>query len=230
MTAPLFAVVALSLVGIFAVLVLARRRGETAAVANALVALVAVLVPLAVECALRVAVDGGSSLGPALLAWLAVAACLHSVGMLGPYDTNWWWDHLTHTVSAALVAALIYAGLLGLGDTPRVAGSTLGVGGTVVVLTLVAGVFWELIEFTARVVGDQYDVDPVLIQYGRRDTALDLLFDLAGALAVLALDVRLSVPVAARFPDAARTVVAAGVVAAAVSTVAMVLFVRVAAR
>jgi len=234
MTDPLFATVAVSLGGVLAVLFVAHRRDNTAAVANAFVGLVAVGAPLAVELALRLTVDPPSTLGPPLLAWVAVATCLHSIGMLGPYDTNWWWDHLTHTVSAGLVAALVYAGLLGLGESPSAAGvpgaAVLGVEGLVVAVTLVLGVFWELIELTARVVGDRYDVDPVLVQYGWRDTAWDLVFDLAGALAVLALDVRLSVPAASRFPDATATVVAGAGVVAVVSTVAMVLFVLAAGR
>jgi len=63
-----------------------------------------------------------------------------------------------------------------------------------VVLTLAAGVFWELIELIARDVGRRYDVEPVLVHYGRRDTTLDLVFDVVGALLVVGFDVRVFVP------------------------------------
>ena len=107
--------------------------------------------------------------------------------MLGRYDSVWWWDHLTHTLSAALAAALLYAGLLVVAPAIAVAGTVL----TIVVL----GVLWEAGELFAREVADRYDIEPVLVHYGWRDTALDLLFDVVGAGVVVALDVRLFRPV-----------------------------------
>jgi hypothetical protein len=119
--------------------------------------------------------------------WIAVAGLLHALGMLGRYDSVWWWDHLTHTLSAALAAALLYAGLLVVAPAIAVAGTVL----TIVVL----GVLWEAGELFAREVADRYDIEPVLVHYGWRDTALDLLFDVVGAGVVVALDVRLFRPV-----------------------------------
>jgi len=153
---------------------------------------------------------GAVDVDPVVALWLAAAGFLHSLGMLGLYerDTTWWWDHLTHTVSAALFAALLYAGLLvGVAGAPEVALSTEAVAGLTILFTLAMGVFWELVELVAREVGERFDVEPVLVHYGRRDTALDLLFDVVGAVLVVGLDLRLFVPLVEQFPDVTRLLV-----------------------
>ena len=185
--------------GIVVVFLLALRQSNGAAVVNALVALAASLLPATVEVLARLLGGVEITFGAGLSLWLAVAGCLHAYGMLGPYDSVQWWDHVTHTVSAALVAALAYAGLL---VAARHGGPLLGVGAPVLAVgvTLLAGVFWELLELAARRVGERFGVDPVLVHYGWRDTALDLGFDAVGALLVVALDVRLFVPLAEQVP------------------------------
>jgi len=175
--------------GIAALLVVSVRRGNGAATVNGVVSLAASLAPAVLTAAL---VRGGSTavaLDPALPFWLAVAGFLHTYGMLGPYETVWWWDHLTHTVSAALLAALVYALVLVSGDyaPPMAASLTL-------LLTLGLGGVWEVLELVAREVGDRYGVEPVLVHYGWRDTAYDLVFDAVGTLLVLAVDLRIFVP------------------------------------
>ncbi|WP_197425338.1 hypothetical protein, partial [Halobacterium sp. CBA1126] len=152
--------------------------------------------------------------------WAAVAGLLHAIGMLGPYDSVWWWDHLTHALSAALLTALVYAALLvAYGDT---ASSTV-VAGAAVGYTVLAGVCWELGELVARAVADRYDVEPVLVHYGRRDTALDLVFDVVGAVLVVGLDVRLFVDLAATAPTVTRQLLVWSVVAIVAASVLMTL-------
>lgn len=85
------------------------------------------------------------------------AMLTHSAGMLGPYDDVWWWDHLTHTHSATRVLAVVVC----------------------------AGVLWELAEYAIHRGADALGIDPVLVSYGRTDTALDLLFNLVGAALVV---------------------------------------------
>lgn len=111
------------------------------------------------------------------------------------YESTWWWDHLTHTVSGVLVAALIYAGLV---VTRPTTGSG-SVAAATVLFTFAVGVSWELLELVAREVGERYDIEPVLVHYGWRDTAFDLGFDLVGALLVVLLDLRIFVPVVDQF-------------------------------
>jgi hypothetical protein len=172
------------------------RRRNVAAAVNTFLSLVLAL--------LAVVLGGGYSpvtetaFSPALPLLVAVAGLLHSVGMLGFYESVWWWDHLTHTVSAMLIAALVYAALIVAtdGTTPT---TTIAV--LTVAYTFAIGVFWELIELVARAVGERYDIEPVLVHYGWRDTAFDLVFDVLGAIVVVVVDVRLFVDLADDFPQ-----------------------------
>lgn len=187
--------------GIAAVLFVALRRRNAAAAINAFVSLSLSVLPVLFEVVSPSLFARSLVVPPALPFWIAGAGFLHSVGMMGPYNDVWWWDHLTHTVSAALVAALAYGGLLVAARAPgAVGGSTGAVALLAVGYTMAAGVLWELIELVARQIGERYDVEPVLVHYGWRDTALDLVFDMVGALTVVLLDVRIFVPLAEQFP------------------------------
>lgn len=187
--------------GVLATFIEGLRRRNVAAAVNSLVALALALLPAIVEFALRT-IPRSVAFGPELPLWIAVAGLLHSLGMLGLYDSRWWWwDHVTHTVSAALVAALFYAGAIVARQTAGFEAGPIGVAGVTVLFTFAVGVFWELIELVAREVGKRYDIEPVLVHYGRRDTAFDLGFDVVGALLVVAVDLRLFVPVASQFSE-----------------------------
>jgi len=43
----------------------------------------------------------------------------HAVGMLGPYDDIWWWDHVTHTHSATILGGVTFAAARRRGRDPR---------------------------------------------------------------------------------------------------------------
>ena len=179
------------------------RRGNVSAAVNAAVGLAATFLPAIVEFAVRFVEAPGVEFGPELTLWIAAAGFLHSLGMLGLYESVGWWDHLTHTVSAALVAAPIYAGVIVAARHATDFGfGRVGIVTATVAFTFALGVFWELIEQVARAAAERYDIEPVLVYYGRLDTALDLVFDLVGAVLVVVLDVRLFVPLADRFPKA----------------------------
>lgn len=192
------ALLAVLLGGILAILVVALHRRDFASAVNAIGSAVVAVVPLLLAALAPLAFDTTVAVGHALPLWLAVAGLLHSFGMLGPYDSIWWWDVLTHAVTAALVAALVYAGLLVVGTSPLAAAVVTVLG------TLLAGVFWELLELVARDVGRRFDVEPVLVVYGRRDTAGDLLVNVAGALVVVGVDLRVFVPLAAQAEQTTR--------------------------
>jgi hypothetical protein len=140
--------------------------------------------------------------------------------MLGPYDSVWWWDHLTHTLSAALVAALVYAAALVALPTLGLSADPVTVAAVTVALTFGGGVLWELVEILARAVGERYGVEPVLVHYGWRDTAADLVFDVVGAVLVVALDVRVFLGAAGRVPGASRLLILGGGAVLAGSVVA----------
>lgn len=186
---------------IFGLFIVAVRRRNIAAAINAVGAFVLALLPVVVEIVLPVILTRSVVFGPVLPVWLAAAGFLHSLGMLGLYESTWWWDHLTHTVSAALVAALLYAGVIvtlpdiaGIGDSSGIVVTV------TVVFTFAIGVFWELIELVAREVGERFDIEPVLIHYGWRDTVVDLGFDVVGAFLVIGADLRIFVPLMEQFP------------------------------
>lgn len=190
------------------------RRGNVPACVNASVSLAATLVVLLAGLVSGVGV--GETAALQLVLWVALAGFLHSLGMLGPYDSIGWWDVLTHAVSAALVGALLYAAaLVVLAPSSPAPPATAAVVGVTLGLTAAVGGFWELIELVARDLEDRYGVDPVLVHYGWRDTALDLVVDVAAAAVVVLLDVRAFVPLAARAPGVTRSLLAgtAGIVA-----------------
>jgi hypothetical protein len=212
MIRPGTVVVALQ-IGILVTLLEAGRRRNVAAAINAFVALSVALLPRALDHATAVAV------GPTLPLWIAAAGLLHAVGMLGPYDDIWWWDHVTHFVSAALVAALVHAAVVaGSADTAPFG----AVAAATVLFTLAAGVLWELGELIARELGERFDIDPVLVHYGWDDTALDLGFDLVGAAAVVALDLRVFVPLAEGVVGPTRRLVLWSAVAVVGASLALV--------
>lgn len=172
------------------------RRRNVPAVVNGLVALGAALLPATLRAV------GDVLVVPELSLWIAGAGLVHVVGMLGLYDTVWWWDHLAHAVSAALVTALTYAAVLTVAANPPI--GPLGPSGVVLVtlgLVLAVAVLWELVEELARHVAERYEMGPLLVIYGPYDWLFDLAFNLVGAGLVLLMDLRLFVPMFEPYPD-----------------------------
>lgn len=196
-------VLAVLLAALGLTLIVAGRRRNVAAAVNTMASLAVALFSLFLVAGFRPPWNS-AVLAPAFPIWVTGAGLLHSVGMLGPYDSVWWWDHLTHVVSATLVAALLYAGVIVAVETTPASLSPTALALVTVGYTLAVGVLWEVIELVARAVGERFDIEPVLVHYGWQDTAFDIAFDLAGALLVVALDVRLFVDLVSRYPEVAR--------------------------
>lgn len=213
--------IALLVVGILATMAEGIRRGSGAVVVNTVAALGVTLVPVAVLLPLDVVTTARVW---ELTLWIATASFLHSLGMLGLYESVAWWDHLTHTLSAGVLAAVFYsASIVAIPLQSGTAAQTLAIAGTTVGLTLLAGVAWELLELVARELGKRYDIEPVLVHYGRRDTVLDLVFDIVGAVVVLAVDVRLFLPIIGQSPETAGVLLAGSAVVCVVGMVATTL-------
>ena len=125
------------------------------------------------------------SLSPVLTLWITVAVFLHVLGMLGLYEEFWWWDHLTHMLSATLVAGVGYATARAFDEySDAVYFPPRFMFVYVFLFTLAAGVVWEVLEFAARMGARLVGVQPVLIQYGLSDTIIDLIFDAVGGVLV----------------------------------------------
>jgi hypothetical protein len=129
---------------------------------------------------------------PALTLWITAAVFLHALGVMGLpgggenlYRTVPWWDHMTHALSASVVAAVGYATARSFDlhdDDVDLPPKFMFV--FILLFVLAFGVFWEVIEFAlgefARIAGGQ----PILAQHGIEDTMKDLIFNTIGAIVV----------------------------------------------
>jgi len=170
---------------IAAVLLFAVIRGNVPAAVNAALGLGVTVFPAVLERDHRITLPTG------IATFLTATLLLHSLGMLGLYDGVAWWDHLTHVLSASIVAGVGYSTAVALdrhSDSVYFPPQFLFV--YVIVFTLAFGVVWEVLEFVGREVTTLLGVDPVLVQYGLEDTMLDLVFDAVGAVAFSVLGTR----------------------------------------
>jgi hypothetical protein len=156
---------------ILAVLSVGIRQRNWGAVVNAIIAIVGTYLPEIVERRADV------ELSPWQRTYARVAMATHSVGMVGPYEDTWWWDHLTHTHSATILAGAVHVLSRRRGQDPRL---------RVLAAVGCAGVLWEIVEYTIHRTAARFGLEPILVPYGKRDTALDLCFNALGALLVVA--------------------------------------------
>ena len=174
----------LALVGMFFV---GLERGNTGILVNTAVALgVTQLVPILER-------DVGIPMDPALTLWITAAVFLHALGTVGIPGTEldsfyrqvWWWDHMTHALSASVVAAAGYATARAVDLHSRdVFLPPRFMFVFILLLTIAFGVVWEVFEFALAEAAAVTGGAPVLTQYGLHDTLFDLVFDTLGAVVV----------------------------------------------
>lgn len=123
-----------------------------------------VALPLAVRVVCHRAVT------PLQRVWISAALGLHAVGATYGLYANWWYDHLTHTVSGALVAAVAYAVVIASGRVLPGRVSTRTLHAAALACLVGVGLAWEVYELYV----------PHLVVYGAEDTAKDLLFNVVG--------------------------------------------------
>lgn len=164
--------------GIAGVFAAGVRRGNPGAVVNGAVSFVLSYLPHLVERSYDVEFRLWQR------TYLSSAMLAHAVGMLGLYDEEgpWWWDHLTHTLSSTLLGGIAHVAAVRRGRDPRRA---------VVAAIGIGGLCWEALEYGIHAVTERLGIEPVLIPYSARDTALDLLFDLVGGALVVGFGDRL---------------------------------------
>jgi hypothetical protein len=146
---------------------------------NGVLSLGVTIVPAVLRRAFRIHLDAGLAL------FVSVASFLHTLGMAGAYDRVWWWDHLTHVLSAVTVGGAGYV-LVRAFDEHSLAFDVPDRHFPVItfVVTMLFGVLWEITERAARAVTDALGIEAIWVDYGPLDTPLDLLFDAVGGVVV----------------------------------------------
>ncbi|THE63954.1 hypothetical protein D8Y22_15470 [Salinadaptatus halalkaliphilus] len=148
-------------------------------IANAAVALGITFVPAILEWEYDLPMDAG------LVLWITTAVFLHALGSAGLYDVIDPWDHLTHALSASVVAAAGYAIFRAVHvHTDRVYIPPKVMVAFILIFVFAAGVVWEILEFVIDQSAIVLGLDAVLAQYGINDTIVDLIFNAIGAVIV----------------------------------------------
>lgn len=153
--------------------------GQPKAIVNGAIALLVTLLPALLERNYEIPLD------PWLGLWVTTAVFLHTLGSAGLYGQLGWWDHLTHALSASLVAGSGYIVVRAIDlHTDRIRLPHRFAFVYILVLVLAFGVVWELFEFALDVAAAETGLTMPLAQHGLDDTVRDLMFNSAGALVV----------------------------------------------
>ncbi|MES3160716.1 MAG: hypothetical protein PPP55_03990 [Halorubrum sp.] len=174
--AQLVRLMQVALVGILVYGLWSRR---IAVVTNAALAIGVTLLPPVLKRDYEVVIE------PGLVLWVTLAVFLHALGTAGLYDAISTWDHLTHTLSATVVAATGYAALRAVHlhsddvELPPWALFT-----SLIVFMLAMSVIWEILEFVVDQAAIALDMEPILAQHGIDDTIVDMIFNLVGSVIV----------------------------------------------
>ncbi|MFB6131962.1 MAG: hypothetical protein ABEJ44_00975 [Halanaeroarchaeum sp.] len=150
--------------------------GHPKAISNGAIALAITFVPAVLERNYSLPLD------PWLALWLTVAVFLHSMGSAGLYGRLGWWDNLTHSMSATIVAGAGYTVARAVdlhSDDVFVPRRFFSIYVFIVVLSF--GVLWELFEFALDIVSTSTGLTMPLAQHGIDDTVTDLLYNSLGA-------------------------------------------------
>ena len=172
-----------SMVGIFFV---GLYEQELGIIVNTGVGILVTQLPPVLERDYEVPMD------PALTLWITSAVFLHALGVIGLpgagenlYRSVPWWDHMTHSFSASVVAAVGYATArsFDLHDRDVVLPPKF-MFVFILMFVLAFGVFWEVIEFTLGEIARLAGGESILAQHGIEDTMKDLIFNTIGAIIV----------------------------------------------
>lgn len=151
-------------------------NGSSKVILNSAIGLAVTLAPALIERNYSV------SLGPWISLWITSAVFFHALGSFGFYGAISWWDHLTHALSASVVAGIGYASIRTLdlhSDSINLPNRFMFV---FILMTVIAfGVVWELFEFGLDIIADITGLDMPLAQHGLQDTMKDMMFNTLGA-------------------------------------------------
>lgn len=131
--------------------------------------------------------ETGVRMDVGIVLWLAVATTTHAVGILGPYRNVWWYDHVTHALSASIIAGVAYATVDAL-DRSREDVHLPEPYRSLVLFTFVlaTAVLWEVMEFSATQLSMAFGADSsVLVIFGPQDIITDIVYSAVGGLVVV---------------------------------------------
>ncbi|MFC6769754.1 hypothetical protein [Natrinema soli] len=173
-------------IGLIGMLFVGIERGNGGIVINTGVALAVTQLPPLLERDYEIPMD------PRLTLWITTAVFLHAFGAVGLpgatrtlYSQIWWWDHMTHALSASLVAGAGYATVRALHEhADGIHFPQRFVAVFILLFVLAFGVLWEILEFVIALSANALGIKAVLTQYGLEDTMLDFVFNSIGALVV----------------------------------------------
>jgi len=157
-------------------LVFGMLRKDLSTTVNATTGLILTFVPHMITRKYNIKQDTG------LVLWLTLAIFLHTIGTFEFYDYIDNWDHITHALSASVVAAAGYTLIRAIDiyvDEIYIPPRVLFI--FILIFVLAMGVVWEIIEFLSDELTSTLGYDAILAQHGIGDTMLDLMFDLFGA-------------------------------------------------
>lgn len=173
-------------IGLVGLLFVGIERGSVGIIVNTGICLVVSQLPPLLERDYEIPMD------PRITLWITSAAFLHALGTVGIPGMGWnfysgvgWWDHLTHALSASVVAAVGYATVRAIdehSDDVYLPPKFMAV--IILLFVLAFAVLWELLEFGIGVAADQFGTASVLTQYGVYDTLWDVVYNSIGAVIV----------------------------------------------
>lgn len=154
--------------------------GSSKVILNSFIGLLVSFLPAILER------DYNITLNLALETWITAAVFFHALGSMWFYTNVGWWDHLTHSLSASVLAALGYTTIrivdLYYQDEVHLPRRYMFV---FIILTIMAfGVVWELLEFGLDIISLHTGIDMPLAQHGLEDTMKDMTFNTIGAVIV----------------------------------------------
>jgi len=149
------------------------------AITNGSLALAITFAPALFERNVKVPLD------PWLGLWITLAVFLHTLGSAGLYGAIGWWDHLTHAMSASVVAGIGYTFARAIDLHHEGIAIPRRFAFVFIVITVMAfGVVWELFEFGLDVAAEGTGIEMPLSQHGIDDTVRDMMFNTLGAVLV----------------------------------------------
>jgi hypothetical protein len=162
--------------GLVLLLLFGIFRKDLSTTVNATTGLVLTFVPHVITRKYHIKQDTG------LVLWLTLAIFLHTIGTFEFYEYINNWDHITHALSASVVAAAGYTLIRAIDiyvDEIYIPPRVLFI--FILIFVLAMGVVWEIIEFLSDELTSTLGFNAILAQHGIGDTMLDLMFDLFGA-------------------------------------------------